>query len=115
LGRGWQWLEWASRYGESGYSSNVVVPHLARERGKEAVWICEKVMLSDPDDVSNHPPGPLVGCPCTRWLPLHSSKSYATFTWMDERDVVVRSYRAGAHAEGAELSIGDGGLRNFRH
>lgn len=44
-----QWMEWAEKYGDAGYSSNIVVPHLARERGQKA-WLCEKVLLSDPDD-----------------------------------------------------------------
>ena len=44
-----QWMEWAEKYGDQGYSSNIVVPHLARDRFKGA-WITEKVLLSDPED-----------------------------------------------------------------
>ena len=44
-----QWMEWQERYGDAGLRSNIVVPHLARDRFKGA-WITEKVMLSDPDD-----------------------------------------------------------------
>ena len=44
-----QWMEWAEKYGDQGYSSNIVVPHLHRERGQKA-YLCEKVLLSDPDD-----------------------------------------------------------------
>ena len=46
-----QWMEWQERYGDAGLNSNIVVPHLARERGaKPMAWLTQKVLLSDPDD-----------------------------------------------------------------
>ena len=44
-----QWMEWQETYGDAGLSSNIVIPHLARDRQK-GMWLMEKVMLSDPDD-----------------------------------------------------------------
>jgi cytochrome P450 len=44
-----QWMEWQEAYGDNGLSSNIVVPHLARDRFQGA-WITEKVLLSDPED-----------------------------------------------------------------
>ena len=49
---GWnhkQWMQWQEQYGDNGLSSNLVVPHIHRERGRKS-FLCEKVLLSDPDD-----------------------------------------------------------------
>ena len=32
-----QWMEWQEHYGDNGLSSNIVVPHLLRERNKDAI------------------------------------------------------------------------------
>lgn len=47
-----QWMEWQEQYGDAGLESNIVIPHIVRERvGTEfKTWYTEKVMLSDPDD-----------------------------------------------------------------
>ena len=44
-----QWMDWCETYGDAGSLSNIVIPHLARDRQK-GQWLMEKVMLSDPDD-----------------------------------------------------------------
>jgi cytochrome P450 len=47
-----QWMEWQEQYGDVGLESNIVIPHIVRERVGAEVrsWYTEKVMLSDPDD-----------------------------------------------------------------
>ena len=47
-----QWMEWQEQYGDAGLESNIVIPHIVRERvGTEfKTWYTEKVMLSNPDD-----------------------------------------------------------------
>jgi hypothetical protein len=42
-------MEWQEQYGDAGLSSNIVIPHIARDR-ETGNWLTEKVMLSDPDD-----------------------------------------------------------------
>ena len=47
-----QWMEWQEQYGDASLESNIVIPHIVRERiGTEfKTWYTEKVMLSNPDD-----------------------------------------------------------------
>jgi cytochrome P450 len=44
-----QWMQWQEQYGDAGLNSNIVIPHIARERSA-GEWLTEKVILSDPED-----------------------------------------------------------------
>eukprot|EP01052_Picozoa_sp_SAG31_P008341 SAG31_NODE_419_length_15872_cov_21.857985_10_plen_421_part_00 len=43
------WMEWQEKYGDAGLNSNIVVPHVLRERAQRT-YLTQKVYLSDPDD-----------------------------------------------------------------
>jgi cytochrome P450 len=44
-----QWMDWQDEFGDAGLSSNIVLPHVSRDRLAGA-YLTEKVILSDPDD-----------------------------------------------------------------
>eukprot|EP01045_Picozoa_sp_COSAG04_P006608 COSAG04_NODE_328_length_16610_cov_3.679668_3_plen_280_part_00 len=67
------WMQWQEQYGD-GLTSNIVLPHVGREReveGSPSVWLTEKVMLSDPDD-------------CQRIARTHTQKDPSFQTFMGD-------------------------------
>eukprot|EP01048_Picozoa_sp_COSAG05_P029599 COSAG05_NODE_9820_length_599_cov_0.630000_1_plen_154_part_01 len=105
-----EWMEWADKYGDAGYSSNIVVPHLARERGNKA-WLCEKVLPPDDWEI-------LYKSLCAQYMGTHSfifCGSVRGFAGAAVGPGRLRPHCARAHAEGAELPAVHGRLRHLRH